>query len=63
MVVWGVGYDFKIWFIGEILVWAFEGTLYLVSYLIPTAKKAYLWAFVFNIASIAVGWIINLLIF
>ena len=63
MVVWGAGYSFWVWLAGEILVWAFEGTLYLVSYLIPTAKKAYFWAFVFNIASIAVGWLINLLIF
>ena len=62
MVVWGFGYNFYVWLIGEIFVWAFEGSLYLVSSLIPTAKKAYFWAFIFNIASIIVGQIINLFI-
>ncbi len=62
MVVWGAGYNFWVWLIGEILVFLFEGTLYYFSSLIPTVKKAFFWALMFNIASIAVGWIINLFI-
>lgn len=62
MVVWGAGYNFYVWLLGEVLVVALEGTLYLISSLIPTAKKAYLWALAFNIASIIVGQIINLFI-
>ena len=62
MVVWGFGYNFLVWLVGEILVVAFEGSLYLFSSLILCAKKAYFWAFVFNLASIVVGWIINLFI-
>jgi hypothetical protein len=62
MVVWGAGYNFYIWLAGEVLVVALEGSLYLFSSLIPTAKKAYFWALVFNVASIIVGQIINLII-
>ena len=46
MVVWGAGYNFWVWLVGEVLVWAFEGTLYFASTLIPSAKKAYFWALV-----------------
>lgn len=63
MVVWGFGYNFYIWFIGELLVLALEGFLYWFSKLIPDVKKAYLWAFLFNIASIIVGQIINVFLF
>ena len=62
MVVWGFGYSFYVWLIGEILVLALEGFLYNFSKLIPDIRKAYLWAFIFNIASIIVGQIINLFI-
>ncbi|MCK5128704.1 MAG: hypothetical protein KAQ68_02540 [Clostridiales bacterium] len=61
MVVWGFGYNFYAWLIGEILVLLLEGFLYWFSKLIPDIKKAYLWAFVFNIASIILGQIINLI--
>lgn len=63
MVVWGFGYDFYVWLVGEILVLALEGFLYCYSKIIPDVKKAYLWAFLFNIASIIVGQIINLFLF
>ncbi len=62
MVVWGFGYSFYVWLIGEILVLALEGFLYYISKLIPDVRKAYLWAFVFNMASIIVGQIINFFI-
>lgn len=58
-VVWGLGYSFNIWLVGEILVWLFEGFLYYYSRLIPKITKAFLLAFIFNIASILVGQIIN----
>ncbi len=61
-VVWGFGYNFEIWLIGEILVLILEGFLYYFSKLIPNLAKAYLWAFIFNLASIIVGKLINLLI-
>lgn len=60
LIVFGIGYGFWIWFIGEILVLALEGFLYYISKIIPDIRKAYIWAFVFNISSIIVGQIINL---
>ena len=62
MVIWGLGYNTVVWIIGEILVLAIEGFLYYISGLIPNVVKAYIWAFVFNISSIIVGYIINLII-
>ena len=61
-VVWGLGYSFIIWLLGEFLVLALEGFLYFFSKLIPKLGKAYLWAFIFNLSSIIVGQLINHLI-
>jgi hypothetical protein len=56
------GWDsrFGIWLTGEIGVWALEGFLYYFSKIIPKISKAALWSFVFNLASIIVGFAFNL---
>lgn len=56
------GWDnrFSIWLVGEIGVWALEGFLYYFSKIIPKIGKAALWSFVFNMASIIAGFVIDL---
>ena len=62
MLLTGFGYNLPIWLLGEVLVLIVEGFLYWTSKLIPKISKAYFWAFIFNLSSIIVGWLINLLI-
>ena len=55
------GWDnrFMIWLVGEIGVWILEGFLYYFSKIIPKIGKAALWSFVFNMASIIAGFVID----
>lgn len=63
LIITVVPYGFFIYIIGEIAVWLIEAGLYWVSKVIPKLKNALLISFVLNIASIIVGYLINLLIF
>lgn len=58
-----VGYNIYVWIAGEILVVLFEAALYYMGRLIPRFTKAMLWLLVFNVASIAVGQLVNLVLF
>lgn len=58
-----VGYNIYVWIAGEILVVLFEAALYYLGRLIPRFSKALMWSLVFNLASIAVGQLVNLILF
>jgi hypothetical protein len=62
MVRTSFGYNIWVYIAGEVMVVLFEAVLYRLSSLIPNFKKALLWSFVFNVASIAIGQLINLLL-
>lgn len=63
MLLWGFGYNFYVWLIGELLVVLLESALFFFSRIIPNYRKAVFWALVFNLSSIAVGHAINLILF
>lgn len=58
------GWDsrFGIWLVGETGVWALEGFLYYFSKMIPKIGRAVLWSLVFNLASIVIGFAVDLII-
>lgn len=63
MIRTALGYSFWVWLIGEVLVVILEAILYYTSKIIPKISRAFLWSLVFNISSIVVGQLINLLLF
>ncbi len=62
MLLTQIGYNIYVYIFGEVMVTIIEGVLYYVSKCIPKFKRAVLLSVVFNIASIIVGQIINLIL-
>lgn len=62
MLLTSIGYNIWIYIFGEIMVIIIEAVLYYFSKCISKFKKALLLSLIFNIASIVIGQIINLIL-
>lgn len=62
MLLTSIGYNVYVYIFGEIMVWLLEASLYYISKCIPKFRRALVLAFVFNIASIVVGQLVNLVL-
>ncbi len=62
MLLTQIGYNIYVYLFGEVMVTLIEAVLYYVSKCIPKFKRAVLLSVVFNIASIIVGQMINLIL-
>ena len=63
LIITVVPYGVYIYIAGEAGVWVFEAAMYRVSKIIPKFNIALLISLILNIASIIVGWLINLILF
>ncbi|MBN2880329.1 MAG: hypothetical protein JXN65_11955 [Clostridia bacterium] len=57
-----IGYNIYVYIFGEAMVTFIEAVLYYISKCIPKFKRAVFFSMIFNIASIVVGQIINLIL-
>jgi len=62
MILTSIGYNMWIYIVGEVMVTLIEAVLYYFSKCIPKFKKALLLSLIFNISSIVVGQVINLVL-
>lgn len=62
MLLTSIGYNTGVYIFGEVMVTIIEAVLYYFFKCIPKFKKALLLSFVFNISSIVIGQIINLIL-
>lgn len=62
MLLTNMGYNIWVYIFGEIMVTVIEALLYYVSRCIPKIKNALLLSLVFNVVSIVIGQIINLML-
>lgn len=51
-----------LYIVGEVLVWLIEAYLYYISKIICDLRKSFALSLLFNVSSIVIGYIINLLI-
>jgi len=62
MLLTSVGYNIWVYIFGEVMVTIIEAVLYYFSKCISNFKKALLLSFIFNVSSIVIGQIINLIL-
>ena len=62
MLLTQIGYNIYVYVFGEVMVTLIEAVLYYISKCIPKFKKALFFSVIFNIASIVVGQLINLIL-
>lgn len=62
MLLTNMGYNIWVYIFGEVMVTLIEALLYYFSKCIPKFKKALLLSLIFNVASIVIGQVINLML-